>query len=98
MHGAGKGSPGREAADRIVLSELVGPALLTLHDLLDDPSTPPAVRLYTAREVLNRVGYGVNDRPADEQIMEWVEEMIAEERALLTPEENAAFDAKHGTD
>lgn len=94
MHGAAAGSPGREAADRIMLGELIGPALATLKDLLDDSTTPPAVRLHTAREVLTRTGYGAHDRPPDQQIMVWVEDMIAEERDAMTPEENAAFDEK----
>lgn len=67
FHGAAAGSPGREAADRLVLAELIGPALRTLKDLLDDPLTPPAVRLHTSTEVLDRTRYS---EPLSDAILE----------------------------
>ena len=36
------------------IRELAARALLTLHDLLQDPTTPPAVRLKTALAILQR--------------------------------------------
>ncbi|MFB3098812.1 MAG: hypothetical protein ACE1ZX_02090 [Acidimicrobiia bacterium] len=56
MHG-GSSPQVREKAHRVVLEELVGPALMTLRGLIEDEATPPAVRLGAARDILNRTGY-----------------------------------------
>ena len=82
-HGAAKGTNGRAAADRLVLSELVGPAMLTLQDLIEDVDTPPAVRLGAARDILDRTGYKpileVKGVPTVAQFDEWIEELEAEQ-------------------
>lgn len=57
MHGAAKGSPGREAADLLVLRELIGPALMRLKDMIESKDTPAPVLLAAIREVLDRTGY-----------------------------------------
>jgi hypothetical protein len=88
-HGAAKGTPGREAADRLVLTELVGPAMMTLKDLLEDPDTPPAVRATVARDILDRNGYKAPARvewdeiPPVGVVEAWVDQLIAEEEARL---------------
>jgi hypothetical protein len=56
MHGANQQV--RDAAHRIVLNDLVSPALARLLDLLEDRDTPPSVVLGAIREILTRTGYG----------------------------------------
>ena len=67
----------------MVLDELIGPALMTLRDLLDEPATPPAVRLATARDVLDRTGHKQPKHwdevpPPFEVIEGWIDQLIAE--------------------
>ena len=44
------------ASARRILNDLVGPALVQLQKVLDDVSTPPAVRLAAVRDILDRTG------------------------------------------
>ena len=46
------------AAARRVLEALVAPALLQLRGILEDETTPAAVRLGAVRDILDRTGYG----------------------------------------
>ena len=58
-HGAAKGTPGRDAADRLILADLVGPALMKLRDLLNDDTVGASVQLRAAIAILDRSGnYG----------------------------------------
>jgi len=47
----------KEKAHRVVLEELVGPALIRLKHLVEDDSTPAAVQLGAVRDILDRTGY-----------------------------------------
>jgi hypothetical protein len=72
----------------LVLTELVGPAMMTLKDLLEDPDTPPAVRATVARDILDRTGHkpppplppGAWDQPPPLHVFErWITDLEAEE-------------------
>ncbi len=56
-HGAAKGTPGRDAADKLILGDLVGPALLKLRDLLNDDTAGASVQLRAAIAILDRSGH-----------------------------------------
>jgi hypothetical protein len=56
-HGSAQGTPGREAADSLVLSELIGPALMRLKELVESKDTPPAVLLPAIKLILDMSGY-----------------------------------------
>ncbi len=56
MHG-GSSPQVKEKAHRLVLEELVGPALVRLKQLVEDDSTPAAVQLGAVRDILDRTGY-----------------------------------------
>ena len=45
------------ASGRRILEELVGPALIRMHDILTNKDTPPAVRLAAVKDILDRTGY-----------------------------------------
>ena len=47
----------KAASARRVLEALVGPALMKMRDILNDPHTPPAVRLAAVKDILDRTGY-----------------------------------------
>jgi hypothetical protein len=57
MHG-GAAPQVKAAADRVTLASLVGPALVRLAAIIDDPDTPAAAAVAAIREVLSRVAYG----------------------------------------
>jgi hypothetical protein len=88
-HGAAKGTLGREKADSLVLSELVGPALWRLKGLIDSEDTPPAVLISAIREVLDRSGYREMYQMTDAEMDARVEKMIADLEAGMTAEELA---------
>lgn len=48
----------KDAAARRLLQELVGPALAELRKIVENPKTPPAVKLAAVRDILDRTGYG----------------------------------------
>jgi len=56
MHG-GSSPQARKAGARRLLEELVGPALSQLKLIVDNPKTPPAVKLAAVRDILDRTGY-----------------------------------------
>ena len=84
MHG-GSSPQVREKAHRVVLEELVGPALMTLRGLIEDEATPPAVRLGAARDILDRTGYKAPAQtewdviPPIGVIDAWIDQLEAEE-------------------
>jgi hypothetical protein len=95
VHGAGKGSPAREAADRLTLSELIGPALSRLKGLVESRDTPDAVVLGAIREILNRSGYDEPYEMTYKQIEPHMDRLIAKAEAKLTPDQLAKHRAKH---
>lgn len=56
MHG-GSAPQVKEAAERIRLEHLVGPALMVFRDLLLSDDTPPNVKARVAEAVLDRTGH-----------------------------------------
>jgi len=57
MHGGG--APQVKAANaRNLLKALVSPALAQLKLIVDNPKTPPAVKLAAVRDILDRTGHG----------------------------------------
>jgi hypothetical protein len=52
----------REKAHRVVLEELVGPAIVVLRSLMLDGETPAAVRAAIARDLLDRGGFKPAER------------------------------------
>ena len=78
-HGAAQGTNGRAAADRVVLEQLVEPAMLVLKDLLENPETPAAVLHATAKTVLDYTGHKPTVRvegvPALAQLVAWRDEL-----------------------
>lgn len=47
----------KAAAARNILEALVGPALAKMREILNDPDTPPHVRLAAVRDILDRTGF-----------------------------------------
>jgi len=47
----------KAAAARNILEALVGPALAKMQEILNDPDTPPQVRLAAVRDILDRTGF-----------------------------------------
>ena len=47
----------KAASARRVLEALVGPALIKLRDILEQPDVPPSVRLAAIKDILDRTGY-----------------------------------------
>ncbi len=84
MHG-GSSPQVKEKAHRVVLEELVGPALMTLRGLIEDEATPPAVRLGAARDILDRTGYKAPAHteldviPPIGVVDAWIDQLEAEE-------------------
>jgi hypothetical protein len=96
-HGAAKGTLGREKADNLVLSELVGPALWRLKGLIDSKETPPAVLISAIREVLDRSGYREMYQMTDGEMDTQVQQKIADLEADMTPAELAEVNHRsHG--
>ena len=91
MHGANQQV--RDAAHRVLLTDLVGPALARLADLLEDRDTPPAVVLAAIREILTRTGYG--EPLSGAALMDAVDAEIARLEAEETPERVAELRAAH---
>lgn len=89
VHGAGKGSPARDAADRRTLSELIGPALTRLKELVESRDTPDAVVLGAIREILSRSGYNERYEMTYEEIEPHVNRLIAEMEAEKATDELA---------
>ena len=89
VHGAGKGSPARDAADRRTLSELIGPALTRLKELVESRDTPDAVVLGAIREILSRSGYNERYEMTYEEIEPHVNRLIAEMEAEKAADELA---------
>jgi hypothetical protein len=87
MHGAAKGTPGRDAADDLMLRELIGPALWKLKEMLHSKDTPPAVMLSVVREILDRSGYSETARISRAQLENELQELEAE----LTPDERQSY-------
>ena len=56
FHG-GKAPQVIAASGRRILEDLVGPALIRMHDILTDKDTQPAVRLAAVKDILDRTGY-----------------------------------------
>jgi hypothetical protein len=90
MHGAGKGSPGREKADNVMLRQLVGPALWRLKGLIDSNETTGPVLLSAIREVLDRTGYREYYEMTWEDVEPHLERLIQEAEEGMSPEEIAA--------
>ncbi len=84
MHG-GSSPQVKEKAHRLVLEELVGPALVRLKQLVEDDSTPAAVQLGAVRDILDRTGYKAPARvewdviPPIGVLEGWIDQLIAEE-------------------
>ena len=57
MHGGGAPQV-KEANARNILKALVSPALAQLKLIVDNPKTPPAVKLAAVRDILDRTGFG----------------------------------------
>ncbi len=87
MHGAAKGTPGRDAADNVMMSQLVGPAMWRLKGLIDSKDTPPAVVLGAIREILDRTNY--RHEPTFEELRPDMDRLLREIEADMTPEELA---------
>ena len=84
-HGGAKGTPGREAADRLILADLLGPALMLLRDVLADEEAPTAVRVTAAKVVLDKLDRAdpYAEIPPPEIIARWIAEAEAAEADRL---------------
>jgi hypothetical protein len=73
MHG-GSAPQVREKSRQVVLADLIGPALVTLNELLTDRTTADPVRLRAAEAVLNRTGYtgASSEMPSLETLERWL--------------------------
>lgn len=90
FHG-GKAPQVLAASARNILESLVGPALAKMSEILNDESTPPAVRLAAVRDILDRTGFKPTERVEityaqaldrlDEEFAELVEQFEAMEKA-----------------
>ncbi len=67
---------------RIVLEELIHPALLALKDIVQDAKQPASARVAAARDILDRTGYKpviqVQGVPSLAAVEAWIEEAEAE--------------------
>jgi hypothetical protein len=77
MHGAAKGTPGCDAADDLMLRELIGPARWKLKEMLHSKDTPAAVMLSVVREILDRSGYSETARISRAQLENELQELEA---------------------
>lgn len=84
LHGAAKGTPARAAADQVLLTELIGPALTRLKGLVESRTTADGVLLAAIREILDRTGYSETLRPTLAQIEDEIDRLIEEAEAELT--------------
>jgi hypothetical protein len=94
LHGAAKGTPGREAADKLTLSALIAPSLLRLADIIEDETTPPAAAVAAIRTVLDRTGHTEPRIFTDRELVEMLEAEIVERESLLSADELAAARAR----
>lgn len=66
---------------RILLEELIEPALLALRDIIQDVKQPASARVSAARDILDRTGYKpileVRGIPPVAVLDEWIEELEA---------------------
>ena len=78
MHG-GSSPQAKEAAHRVVLADLLSPALLLLRDALTDGKVPMAVRVSAARVVLDKVAADPYATIPPEAVFErWIADLEAE--------------------
>ena len=81
MHGASAPQVAARSA-RVMLEELIEPALLALRDIVEDAKQPASARVAAARDILDRTGYKpviqVQGMPSREQVAVWIEEAEAE--------------------
>ena len=47
----------RAASARRVFEALIGPALMEYRNIIEDPKTPPAVKLAAVKDLFDRTGY-----------------------------------------
>ncbi len=77
FHG-GKAPQVEAAAHRRLLTELVGPALTEMRDILNDDKTPAAVKLGAIKDILDRTGFKpvtqIQVMPTEEQLLGWIAE------------------------
>ncbi len=68
---------------RIMLEELIHPALLALKDIVEDAKQPASARVAAARDILDRTGYKpviqVQGMPSLAVVEAWIEEAEAEQ-------------------
>jgi len=77
MHGASAPQVKAKSA-RIMLEELIEPALLALGDIVQDIKQPASARVAAARDILDRTGYKpvirVEGVPSLAAVEAWIEE------------------------
>lgn len=70
-------------AARLLLEELVEPALVALRDIVQDMKQPASARVSAARDILDRTGYKpileFRGIPPVALLDEWIEELEAEQ-------------------
>ena len=71
-------------AARRVLEALIGPALIQLRRIVEDPSVSDAVKLAAIRDILDRTGYRPPTELKGALTMAMVEAAIAEKEAELS--------------
>ena len=78
MHG-GSAPQTKAKAARVLLEELVGPALVEFKRMLEAPETPAAVRVSIVNSILDRTGYKpvvkVEGIPTVAAVEAWLEEI-----------------------
>lgn len=81
MHGASAPQAKAKSA-RVMLEELIHPALLALKDIVQDAKQPASARVAAARDILDRTGYKpviqVQGVPSLAAVEAWIEEAEAE--------------------
>ncbi len=82
MHGASAPQVAARSA-RVMLEELIEPALLALKDIIEDVKQPASARVAAARDILDRTGYKpviqVQGIPSVAVVEAWIEEAEAEQ-------------------
>jgi predicted nucleic acid-binding protein len=86
MHG-GAAPQVKEAADRVLLEQLIAPALIRLKELVENPETSDAVALAAIKEVLGRTLYS-EDRHLTAQDIEREIQLREAEKAgwMISPD------------
>lgn len=81
MHGASAPQVKAKSA-RVMLEELIEPALLALKDIVQDVKQPASARVAAARDILDRTGYKpvirVEGMPTLAVVEAWIEEAESE--------------------